>query len=481
VTGEGAADPMAPDRETMRSLGYRAVDHLVERWAGLEDERPWAGASRSETTARLDGPPPTGGSPPEEVMERAVREIFPLAARIDHPRFFAFVPSAPAWPSVLADILVSGHNVFQGTWLASAGPSQVELTVLEWFRRWLEMPEGASGILTSGGSAANLLALAVAREAAGWPDEPVIYLSDQGHSSLARGARVAGFRPRQIRTLPTDEGYRLSTRTVARALDEDRAAGRTPLVVCANGGATNTGAVDPLPELAALCRERGVRLHVDAAYGGFAVLDPDGARALRGLGEADSVTLDPHKWLFQTYECGCLMVREPRELEAAFRVSVEYLQDTATADGEVNFGDRGIQLTRAFRALKIWLSVQALGTDAIAEAVGRGVTLAAEAEARIRASTELELLHPAHLGVVCYRYRPEGGWSEPELETLNEEIQARVVRGGHAMISSTRLRGRYALRLCILSHRSRRHHVEETLARVEEEGRRVVGREQPAP
>lgn len=472
--GTRGREALNPDAETMRRLGYQAVDHVVARWTGLRADRPWQGADRTETEELLSRPIPNGGEPVEELMAEAVERIFPLAGRIDHPRFFGFIPSSPGWPAVLADILVSGHNVFQGTWLESAGPSQVELIVLEWFRRWIGMPEGAGGVLTSGGSVANMLAVAAAREAAGWPQRPVVYVSDQGHSSLRKAARVVGFRREEVRVLPTGTDYRLSPRTLLRAVKEDRVAGRTPVVACANGGATNTGTVDPLRELAEACRDEGVWLHVDAAYGGFASLAPEGARVLDGLGEANSVTLDPHKWLFQTYECGCLMVRDPGDLERAFRVGAEYLQDTETEGGAVNFGDRGVQLTRMFRALKVWLSVRSVGRDALESEVARGIELAGRAEARIRESDDLELLHPARLGVVCYRFRPDGTWSEEELEELNTRIQQRLLNGGHAMVSSTRLRQRYSLRLCILSHRTRWDDVDGVLSRVELEGRTLT-------
>ena len=489
--GGGAAGPpagMAPDLsdpEVMRRLGYRAVDHLVARWAGLEEDRPWQTASAQETRVLLHRSPPEEGTDPEGVealMDEAVQRIFPLSGRIDHPRFLGFVPSAPSWPSVLADVLVSGHNVFQGTWLESAGPSQVELTVLDWFRQWLGMPDGASGVLTSGGSAANLLAVVTAREVAGWPADPVMYVSDQGHNSLRKARRIAGLRPHQIRVLPTGPDRLLNPDRVREALATDRAAGRTPILICANGGATNTGTVDPLDALADLSRAEGVRLHVDAAYGGFAILTPGGAEALAGLGRADSVTLDPHKWLFQSYECGCLMVRDPQELETAMRASAEYLQDTETRDGEVNFGDRSLQLTRSFRALKIWLSVQALGRRAMAEAIGDAMELAERTEAWIRDAPELELLHPAALSVVCFRFRPGGDddrdhaeqWSEERLEKLNTRIQDHLLEDGHAMVSSTRLAGRYSLRFCILNPRTRWRHLREILEEIVDRGRHLV-------
>lgn len=464
------------DPEAMRRLGHRAIDLLVERYRALPEAAPWRGGTRKELEPLFREACPEAGRSPEEVMRRAVEEILPRAGRIDHPRFFAFVPSSPTWTAVLGDLLATGFNVFQGTWLESAGPSQIELVVLDWFREWLGMPEGAGGLFTSGGSAANLVAAVAAREAAGAPEYPAVYLGDQTHSSMARACRIAGFRERDIRSVPSDDGFRLDPVAFGRALDEDLAAGRTPVLVAANGGATNTGAVDPLNALADLCDERGVWLHVDAAYGGFAVLTPEGRRALDGIGRARSVTLDPHKWLFQPYETGCLMVRDPAELEAAFRVFPEYLQDTELGGEHPNFGDRGIQLTRAFRALRVWMSLQVHGRAAHAAAVAAGIGLAATAERRILVADDLELLSPASLGIVCFRARPENGPDdEGEIEALNREVQDRIVAEGTAMMSSTRLRGRYSLRLCILNYRSREEDVVATLERIRALAREVAG------
>jgi aromatic-L-amino-acid/L-tryptophan decarboxylase len=474
---EAAGSPLALSPDTMRSLGYRAVDALVERWTGLAEDVPWRGASFTELRARFGGeePAPEEGTAPLRVMEEAIREILPLAGRVDHPRFHAFIPSAPTWPSVLADFLSTGFNVFQGTWLESAGPSRLELIVLEWFREWMGFPPGSGGLLTSGGSAANLLAVALARDLAGRPEHPRVYLSDQSHSSLVRACRIAGIPEEGVRILSTGADRRLDPAVVREAVEADRRTGASPILLCANGGATNTGTVDPLRPLAELCRALGLRLHVDGAYGGFAVLCPEGARALDGIGEADSVTLDPHKWLFQPYECGCLLVREPQALERAFRVTPEYLQDAGVGSGEVNFGDRGIQLTRSFRALKIWMSVRTFGLGAFRAAVAHGIRRAEEAESRIRTGTELELLAPASLGIVAYRFRPIGWDDEGRLARLNERIQARIVEEGLAMVSSTRLEGRFALRLCILNPGSTPDEIQGILGRVEELGRELAG------
>jgi glutamate/tyrosine decarboxylase-like PLP-dependent enzyme len=344
--------------------------------------------------------------------------------------------------------------------MESAGPTQVELEVLDWFKEWIGFPPEAAGSLVSGGSAGNLTALACARETLAGPmrDDLVLYVSDQAHSSIARAARLLGFRPEQVRVLPSDESFRLPPRTLAAAMDADEARGLTPFAVAAQAGATNTGAVDRLDELAALCRERKVWLHVDAAYGGFAALADPGL--VRGLEQADSVTLDPHKWLYQPFECGCVLVRDGAALRAAFEMLPDYLHDARTAEGEVNFSDLGLQLTRSARALKIWVSLRYFGVDAFREAIRRSLTLAAAAVARVEASGTLELLAPPSLGVVCFRR------SDLD-EEANAGLAAALERSGAGLVSTTRLHGRFALRLCVLNHQSTEDDVERVLTFLE--------------
>ncbi|TVP46510.1 MAG: aminotransferase class V-fold PLP-dependent enzyme [Gemmatimonadales bacterium] len=465
------ATPLSLSPEAMRELGYRAVDALVERWSTLDEGRPWNGASRSELDERLGAavPAPEQGEGAAAALDAALTRILPVAARVDHPRFLAYIPSAPTWPSVLADFLAAGFNIFQGTWQGASGPGHVEVEVLEWFRSWVGMPAGTSGLFTSGGSAANALALVAARESAlrrvadaESPFRPAVYFSDQAHSSLLRAARAAGIDADGIRILETGPDLRLDPDAVRRALTADLAAGFTPALVAASAGATNTGTIDPLGALADLCAEFDVHYHVDAAYGGFAVLDEGGRKALDGIGRADSVTLDPHKWLFQPFECGCLLVRDPTLLTRVFRVTPEYLQDTVQGEGEVNFGERGIQLTRSFRALKVWMSVRSFGLGAFRSAVTAGIELARASEERIRASAELEVVTPASLGIVVWQAR-----TDADPEALNRRIQEVLAGEGTALLSSTRIHGRHALRLCILNPRLRRSDIEEIVARAE--------------
>jgi glutamate/tyrosine decarboxylase-like PLP-dependent enzyme len=341
----------------------------------------------------------------------------------------------------------------------------VELEVLDWFRRWIGYPESAEGVLVSGGSAANLTAMACARELRLGPmtDRVTAYCSDQSHSSVARAARTLGFRPDQLRVLPSDDRYRIRLDALAAAVRSDRNAGRQPLLVSANAGATNTGAVDPLPELAEFCRDNGIWLHVDAAYGGFAVLTERGREVLRGLELADSVALDPHKWLYQPFECGALLVREPRALERAFSVSPDYLADTEAGAAEVNFAARGLQLTRASRALKVWMSIRTFGVAAFRDTIDGCLDLAAWAEQLVRDDDRLELMMPATLGIICFRRRLLDAASEAEVAAGNASLVAALAASGMGLVSSTKLRGRYAIRFCVLNHASTAEHVRRVI------------------
>lgn len=471
---DGTRSELSLSAERMLELAERAARLTVARVDGLPDEAAWRGAPHRELAPLLGGPPPEEGRPPEEVLDRAVQDVLPFAARVDHPRFFAFVPSSPTWPGVLADFLGSGYNIFQGTWLGSSGPSTVELSVIDWFRGWIGYPEGAGGLFTSGGSAASLDAFVAAREAAGAPARPTVYMSDQSHTALVRAARIVGVRPEHVRMVRSDADFRIDMDALATAVARDREDGLDPIAICANAGTTNTGSVDPVDDLAELAEELGIWLHVDAAYGGFAVLTERGRALFRGMERADSIAMDAHKWLYQPFEAGCLMVKDVRTLDRAFSVRPEYLQDANWGTENPNFGDRGLQLTRSFRALKVWMSVQTFGVGAFRRAIDRTLDLAERCEAYVRASEVLELVHPASLGVVCFRVRSPRGVEVATMERLNERVQTRVIDSGFAMMSSTRLKGAYALRFCILNHTTTWADVRETLERLEGHGREIL-------
>ncbi len=443
----------------MRQLGYRVTDVVAEHLSTLRHQRVIDVVSRATADQLIAAPAPARGTDLDTLLAYLQTRVFAHAAREPHPGFIAYVPSCPTFPAVLGDWLATGFNFFAGVWPVASGPNELELVVLDWFREWLGVPNGGGGILTSGGSAANLMAMVAARHAAVGDDASLVgrltvYASDQTHSSAIRAAWIAGIARPHVRLIASDEAFRLPVDAVAAAIAHDREAGLVPLMIVANAGTTNTGAVDPLAELAALAARESTWLHIDAAYGGFSILCDDGRRALAGIERADSITLDPHKWLYVPFECGCLVAREPRRLKAAFQIYPDYLKDAESVGDEVNFADYGEQLTRYARALKVWLQVQYFGTDALRDAIAYSFSLAAYAERLVRQRTQMEVLSSATLGILCFRVHPRGLDEPAALDALNERINAAVNAAGRFFISSTRLRGTLSLRICPIGFRT---------------------------
>jgi len=474
------ADPIDPtlqlSPDEMRRLGYQVVDTLVEHFAGLRDLPVSGGASRDALEARLREPAPEQGVGWAAALERARRDVLGPMSHVNHPRFFAYVPSPGNFVGAMADALASGFNVFAGAWVAASGAAQVELVTVDWLRAICGLPAGAGGAFVSGGSMANLTALAVARHrrfGTGDFSRTVIYASDQAHSSIVRGARVLGFAPERVRLLRADGRQRLDPATLRIAIEEDAAAGLVPFCVVASAGTTNTGAVDPLSEIAAVCRETGTWLHVDGAYGAAAALTDAGRALLAGLGEADSVSMDPHKWLFQPFECAAVLVRDGHALRDTFREVPEYLRDSDLTHEEVNFRDWGVQLTRGFRAFKLWLTIQTFGMATLRAGVARGIRIAEVAEEELRASAEWEVLTPAQLAIVTFRYRVPG-LADGDVDALQRTIAAETTRGGFAMLSTTELGGRAVLRLCTINPRTTDDDVRETIRLMARIGRERI-------
>ena len=464
---------MAP--ELMLELAHKAAELVVARIEALPGENAWDGEFRQGLEKQLMKDPPESGRPAVEVIEQVVRKILPVAMRLDHPRCFAFIPTSPTWPGVLADFMTAGYNVNACTWLVGSGPSQLELVVIDWLRQWVGYPESAGGLFTSGGSAASLDAFVAAREAAGHPERATVYMSDQSHSAIIRAAKIIGVRPQCIRLIPSDDLFRLDMDALAQAVADDRAAGFNPIAVCANAGTSSTGTIDPIEAMADYCESEGIWLHIDAAYGGFAVVTEQGKELLRGIERADSIGLDAHKWFFQPYEAGCLLVKNLNTLENAFGVHHDILQDTIWGANHPNFSDRGLQLSRSARALKVWMSVQTFGMEAFRQAVSKGIALATQAEEYVSESQLLEMLNPASLGIVCFRINPDDtSIDEEELSEINKTVLARVFWEDKAFISSTLLHGKFSLRLCIVNHTTTWDDVRETLEAAERFGREAL-------
>lgn len=435
---------LPPDE--LRALGHRIVDLIADHHEGVGALPPTRAASPAALRERLGGPPPDEPGDAQAALDRLLAEVLPYMQHGDHPRYFARVPGPSNAVGALADALGAGLNVFAGSWTGGSGPAALELVVLGWLRDWCGMPPEAEGILVSGGSIGSLTALAVARDETG-PDASV-WCSDQTHSSVLRALRLLGLAADRVHVVPSDRDFRLPPEALERA--------DGPAIVVANAGTTNTGAVDPLEELADRAAERGWWLHVDGAYGAPAVLTERGSTLLAGIGRADSLVLDPHKWLFQPYEIGAVLVRRPGALERTFTMFPEYLRDVGVAGDEVAFRDRGPQLTRGSRALKLWLSLQVFGLDAFRAAIDRGLDLAERAQELVAAVDGFEIVTPAQLAIV--------NWRAPDAAALVE----RIVADGFAAPSSTVLRGETVLRMCTINPRTTDEDLELSVRRMAE-------------
>ena len=441
----------------MRRFGYRVIDLLVDHFANMKDGPVGAKAEPAQMRKVLAGAPAEGPTDPHELLTLLEREVLPNNLHVDHPRFFAFVPSPNNFMSTMADVLASGFNVFNGTWLGGSAAAAMELEVIQWLRGFCGLPETAGGLFVSGGSVANITALVAARHSVleDRTEGATVYLSDQTHSSVDRALRVIGIPAEQVRHIAVDDDYRMPMAPLRRAIADDRAAGLRPFCIVANAGTTNTGAVDPLTELAALARVQGMWLHADGAYGAASILSNRGRTALAGLELVDSLSLDPHKWLFQSFECGCVLLRDASLLKNAFQIMPEYLRDVHRGVEEVHPCDYGIQLTRSFRALKVWLSLKTFGLEAFRSAITTGFELAEFAEEELRARKGWQVLSPAHMGIVCFRYGDDGA--------LQTRLVDEMLKDGYAFLTSTKLKGVTCLRLCTINPRTTREDIVGTL------------------
>jgi glutamate/tyrosine decarboxylase-like PLP-dependent enzyme len=448
-----ATDALGLETEEMRQLGYWVVDRVVEHFEQNGDGPAIKTGSSQELQAALGGPVPQAPGDPLQAMQTLVDVALANMQHGDHPRYFARVPGASSYAGVLGEWLGTGFNVIAASWEGSSGPTTVELVALDWLRQLLGLPDGTEGILLSGGSLSSLTGLAAARHELG---PGVAYLTDQTHASIRRGLVTIGFAPDEIRVIPTDGQLRMTAGAVREAIDADRRAGLAPRFIVATAGTTNTGAVDELPGLAQLAAAEDMWFHVDGAYGAPGALCPAGREALAGLELADSLVVDPHKWLFLPYDIGCLFVRRPGVLANAFSMRPEYLADVRTNTTAVNFGDRSPELTRRSRGLKLWLLLRVYGAERLRAAIERTIGLAEHAQRVIEADPFWEVVTPAQLGIITFAHP---GWELADHAARAAEVAA----DGYATVTSTNLQGRPALRLCTINPQTTDADIEQTL------------------
>lgn len=453
--------------EEMRALGYRAVDMVVEHWTNLPQKPAAVHVELDELRPKLREPLPEAAGDWQDALDFARDNVFETMGQIAHPRFLAFVPGPSNFVGAMADIMTSGYNTAASLWRETPGPAELELTTLEWLKELCGLADDSEGIFVSGGSVANLTGIAAAREAKLGEaiDNAVAYCASQTHSSVARGFRILGFRRDQLRPIAIDGDFRIDMAALKAAIAEDLAAGRRPFCMVGNAGTTNTGAIDPLNAMADLADEHDMWLHVDGAYGGAASLVPRGRALLAGMERADSVVIDPHKWLFQPYEAGVVFVRHPGLLDRTFASSPEYLQDVAAGEQEVNFSERSIQLSRGLRAFKLWLSLKVFGAEAFRAAVERGIEIAERAQTMLEESGRFEIVTPATIGVVTFRFLRDG-MDNAALDRVHRRIVDALLEDGYAFVTSTELGGRTCLRFCTINPRTTDEDLAGTIERI---------------
>jgi aromatic-L-amino-acid decarboxylase len=481
---------LAMDAATFRTLGHRLVDQV----AGFLESIPHGPVTRDESPSAvrnaldLTGPLPESGMDPGLLLEQTARLLFAHSLFNGHPRFFGYVTAPPAPIGILGDFLASAVNPNVGAWTLSPAATEIESQTVRWIASLIGYPIDCGGLLLSGGNMANFVCLLAARAAkAGWDvrEQGVsadsgrklrIYCSTETHTWIQKAADLSGLGTASIRWVATDKKLRMDVAALRREIEADVAAGDVPCLVAGTAGSVSTGAVDPLPEISALCKEYGVWFHVDGAYGGFAAAVPEAPDNLRGLAQADSVAVDPHKWLYAPLEAGCALVRDPEALRAAFAYHPPYYH---FAERATNYVDYGPQNSRGFRALKVWLALRHVGAGGYRKMIADDIRLSQAMAEAVRGHEELELV-TQELSITTFRYVPRDlraslheAQAESYLDALNRELLDRLQRGGETFVSNAVIGGRYVLRACIVNFHTAQADVEAVPGIVARIGRTV--------
>lgn len=461
----GVEETLDPgDWEPVRALSHRIIDDAIDHLRDLRERPVWQ-EMPAVVRASFDAPLPSGPTPLETVYRQVADTVLPYPMGNVHPRFWSWYMGAGNFTGALGDFLaaVQGSNLGGGNHAAACMDRQV----VDWCRQMVGFPEGAGGSLVSGGSMANLIALAVARNVkagidvrehgvAALPAPLAFYGSDQAHSCHRKAIEALGHGNRALRRIPTGADLRMDLDALRRAVAEDRTAGIVPAAVIATAGTVNTGAVDDLAAIADFAKNEGLWMHVDGCIGALMAIAPDNAWRVAGLERADSVALDPHKWLHAPFEAGCVLVRDSAAHRATFAVSPEYLETAPRGLAAAEWlYEYGLQTSRGFRALKIWMAIQQHGIEAFGRLIDQNIAQARYLAELVAAEPALELTAPVEVNIVCFRYRPEGR-DAAALKALNVEIMLRLQEQGIAALSDTTVKGVHCLRVAIANHRTRR-------------------------
>ena len=465
----------------LRALLAQASDIAVDLYDHVDTNRPFHALSPTEVRRVFDEPLPRGKEDMRRLLEKVARDVYGAATLNIGPHYFAYVLSSGTHAGIVAELLAAALNQTVAKWHLGSAATELERVVIRWIAEFIGYPGDAGGTLVSGGSMANLTALAAARtrqspfdvRTHGLCAGPAltVYASTATHSCLDKSVEMLGLGARQLRKVRTRDDDTIDLGELQRMIGEDRAAGAYPICVVGNAGTVNTGAIDPLNALADLCAREGLWFHVDAAYGGPAAATRAAGRFFSGLERADSVALDPHKWLYVPLDVGCTLVRDPASLRDTFGINAPYLQQPGDTEERVDLMDSTFQLTRSFRALKTWMTFKAYGADALRDAIESNIEVMRHLADLIERAEDFELLAPPGLSVVCFRYRPAHHQDkEASLDALNRGLLERAEADGRIFVAGTSVRGRVAIRACCVNHRTQQRHVERLLRILRELG-----------
>ncbi len=455
--------------EEFRLLGHSAIDWIAEYLSDMERYPVLSQSQPSELKRALPPSAPAEGETFEAILADFERFIIPGVTHWNHAGFFAYISNSASMPAILGELFSAALNINAMLWRTSPAATELEEVTTEWLRKMLDLPESFSGVIYDTASISTLCAIAAAREAVpeinvredgltGAPQRLRLYSSDQAHSSVEKGAITLGLGQKGVRKIPADSSFRMKPDALASAIREDRLAGWRPFCVTATTGTTSTGSMDSIAEIADICEREGLWFHVDAAYGGSTAVLPEMRTAFAGWERADSIVINPHKWLFVPVDLSVLYCRRMDVLGQAFSLVPEYLK-TQDADEVKNFMDYGPQLGRRFRALKFWFVLRYFGVEGIRARIRNHLEMAREFARWIEESRDFEMLAPVPLAIVCFRANPRGLESESDIDNLNERLMEEVNRSGRIYISHTKLNGRFTLRLVVGNIRTTRDHV----------------------
>lgn len=475
---EETLDPK--DWDELRALGHRMLDDMLDHLASLRDQPVWQ-PMPNRVVESFSSDLPIEPNSAEAVYQEFVDNILPFTNGNRHPRFWGWVQGTGTPLAMLADMLASGINPHMAGF--NQAPALVEHQVLRWLIELMGMPKSSTGVLGSGGTMANIVGLIVARHAKaefdireeGLPGTAhsrlLVYCSSETHGWAQKAVELLGLGNRSLRRIAVDRDYRIDVAALRSAIAADRLEGHLPFCVIANAGTVNTGAIDDLTALAAICKQEDLWFHVDGAFGALARLSPELAQLVAGIEQADSLAFDLHKWMYLPFEVACTLVRNAEAHREAFTLAPSYLAETTRGviAGGLPFADRGLELTRGFKALKVWMSLKAHGVKSFARLIEQNVEQARYLTELVKRHPSLELLAPVPLNIVCFRYAPDG-LSDESLNTVNQEVLLRIQESGLAVPSGTVLGGRYAIRVAITNHRSRREDFEALVEAVIEVG-----------